>query len=406
MEETNFFSQKLSEEEKKQYDRQFRLEGWDQSILKRSRVLIAGIGGLGCEIAKNLAMVGIGHLDLVDMDIIEHSNLNRQILFIGGNVGEPKATVAAAKLKAVNPNITVVGHHSSLERLDPVLFKAADVIVGGLDSMGARYNLNAQAIRFGKPYVDGGVGGYNGHVYTVFPQENACYECYPLPSKESDEMAACTVVGVPRKRVHCIFKGNMLFQETFNEDPDVKTVEHVEFVQNEANRLARLHNFLPEFTKADIVKVLDRHDPGIITINAVISSIQSHEVIKIVNWLKGNRALGEPMKDYLIFNGMTMKFYHIEKSRNPGCFQCGDNVKRIEMEVDPDEHVKRVIEKLVSMGFVIDKDMEPVLTINDFNSVKVIDVDISCNENELRPLDLVTVGGFSGGEIFLTLKFK
>ena len=80
--ESDFFSKELTSLERDLYDRQFRLEGWDQKIIKNSRVLIAGVGGLGCEIAKNLAMLGIGHLDLVDLDIIEHSNLNRQILFI------------------------------------------------------------------------------------------------------------------------------------------------------------------------------------------------------------------------------------------------------------------------------------------------------------------------------------
>ncbi len=78
------------------------------------------------------------------------------------------------------------------------------MIVGGLDSMNARLNLNAQCIRFRKPLVDGGVSGYHGHVYTIFPYKNACYECNPLPVGESDEMAACTVVGIPRKRIHCI----------------------------------------------------------------------------------------------------------------------------------------------------------------------------------------------------------
>ena len=103
--DSDFFTNGLSVEEKDLYDRQFRLEGWSQKLVKNSRVLIAGVGGLGCEIAKNLAMLGIGHLDLVDLDIIEHSNLNRQILFVGAKMGEPKAIVAARKLKEINPKL-------------------------------------------------------------------------------------------------------------------------------------------------------------------------------------------------------------------------------------------------------------------------------------------------------------
>ena len=145
--DSDFFSKKLSAKEKDLYDRQFRLDGWSQEIVKNSRVLIAGVGGLGCEIAKNLAMLGVGYLDLVDLDIIEHSNLNRQILFAGAKMGAAKAIVAAKKLAQINPNIAIKGHHTSLERLDPSIYQAADVIVGGLDSMNARLNLNAQCVR-------------------------------------------------------------------------------------------------------------------------------------------------------------------------------------------------------------------------------------------------------------------
>ena len=72
-----FSSELLSNEEKKRFDRQFRLPGWNQDLLKLSSVLIVGIGGLGVEVAKNLAMVGVGHLVVVDLDTIEYSNLNR-----------------------------------------------------------------------------------------------------------------------------------------------------------------------------------------------------------------------------------------------------------------------------------------------------------------------------------------
>ena len=183
----SFFSEDLTATERDLYDRQFRLEGWDQNLVKRSRVLIAGVGGLGCEIAKNLAMVGVGRLDLIDLDVIEHSNLNRQILFAGAEMGRPK-TIVAAERPEINPNITVQGYHTSLEQLDPHAYIAADLVVGALDSMNARFNLNAQCVVHRKPLVDGGVAGYNGHVYTIFPGVNACYECYPPPVPAMDDM--------------------------------------------------------------------------------------------------------------------------------------------------------------------------------------------------------------------------
>lgn len=403
---SEFFGKGLSSEERNLYDRQFRLEGWSQKIVKNSRILIAGVGGLGCEIAKNLAMLGIGHLDLVDLDIIEYSNLNRQILFTGVKVGVPKAIAAAKKLKEINPNIIVKGYHTSLERLDPAIYQVADVVIGGLDSMNARLNLNAQCIRFRKPLVDGGVSGYHGHIYTIFPYQNACYECDPLPVMESDEMAACTVVGIPRKRIHCVFKGDMAFKEKFDRDPNPKDITDIKFIQKVANELVIKYDFLPEYTEDDIVKILDRHDPGIITINAVISALQSHEAVKILHWNKGHKGLGEPIKSYVIFNAMTMKFYHIEKSRNPECSQCGKNVRRLAIKMNHQSPCINIIKTLQKNGFELEPDFEPVLTLLDFNDIKVIDLEKNPIDNDLRNYEFLTVAGFKGGEIYITLKLK
>ncbi|TFG00731.1 MAG: ThiF family adenylyltransferase [Promethearchaeota archaeon] len=404
-EKTDFFSQDLTPEERDLYDRQFRLEGWSQKLIKNARVLIAGVGGLGCEIAKNLAMLGVGYLDLVDLDIIEHSNLNRQILFIDAKMGESKAITAAKKLKEINPNITVIGHHTSLERLEPAIYKAADVVVGGLDSMNARLNLNAQCVRFKKPLVDGGVAGYHGHIYTVFPYENACYECNPLPVGEMDDMAACTVVGIPRKRIHCVFKANMAFKEEYDDlDPDPKNVDHVKYLQSYANDLATRHGFLPLFSKAEIINIIDFHDPGIITINAIIASIQSHETVKILHWLNGNKALGEPIKTYVVFNSMTLKLYPIEKKRNPSCLQCGDHVRRITIEINKEDKCEEIINSLSRMGFERNPDLEPTLTIMDFEDIKIIEPNLTPGENDLRNNELILVVGFEDGEIFVNLK--
>ncbi|TFG18412.1 MAG: ThiF family adenylyltransferase [Promethearchaeota archaeon] len=403
---SDFFARELTVEERELYDRQFRLEGWSQKVVKNSRVLIVGVGGLGCEIAKNLAMLGVGHLDLVDLDIIEHSNLNRQILFTGAQIGESKAIVAARTLKDINPNIIIKGYFTSLERLKPEIYQAADVVVGGLDSMNARLNLNSQCIRFRKPLVDGGVSGYHGHFYTVLPYKNACYECNPLPIGESDEMAACTVVGIPRKRIHCVFKGDMAFKEKFDRDPNPKDMNDIKYIQKVANEFVNKYNFLPEYTEDDIVKIIDRHDPGIITINAVISAFQSHETVKIIHWKQGHKGLGQPIKDYVIFNGITMKMYHIEKTRNPECSQCGKNVRRVIIKMKPDSLCMNIIKILTRHGYKLEEDFEPVITLLDFNDIQVVDLEKTFIENELRNLEFLTIAGFKGGEIYVTLKLK
>ncbi len=404
MRESDFFNEDLTETERDLYDRQFRLDSWNQNIIKNARVLIVGVGGLGCETAKNLAMIGVGHLDLIDLDIIEHSNLNRQILFAGAKMGTPKATIAAKRLKDVNPHIKIKGYHTSLERLNPAVYAAADVIVGGLDSVNARLNLNAQCVRFKKPLIDGGVNGYHGHVYTIFPYENECFECNPPSTAESDEMAACTIVGVPRKRIHCVFKGIMKIRDKLDKDPDPKNMKHIKYVQKYANALVKKHDFFPLFNKSDVYKVIDQHDPGIITINAVIASLQSHEVLKILHWNKGNKGLGKPLSTYMIFNAMTMKYYYIEKKRNLKCPQCGDGVRREIVKISQKTPCIEIINYLKQKGYILDPDYDPMLTIMDFNNIKDVDLENSPKQNELRNLELLTAVGFKGGEIFITLQ--
>lgn len=404
MSKSDFFSNDLSAEERELYDRQFRLKGWNQGILKNSRVLLVGVGGLGCEIAKNLAMVGVGHIDLVDLDIIEHSNLNRQMLFIGAEVARPKALAAVDMLKKINPNIITRGYYSSLEQLPPILFKKADVIIGGLDSMGARMNLNAQAIRFNKPLIDGGVNGYHGHIYTIFPKVNACFECYPVSTTESDEMAACTVVGIPRKRIHCLFKAMMKFEDLNSNLPDPKNLNEVKFLQDHANELVEKYGFEPSFGEKEIIQIIDHHDPGIITINAVIASIQSHEVIKILNFLAGNEGLGIPTKQYIIYNGMTTRFYHLDKPRNTKCTQCGSAVLHEEFYLRKDQPLQTIVDGLKMKGFEVDPDMEPTLTFPDYNSIRELDLEKTIVENNLHPLSLLTVSGFEKGDIFVTVR--
>ncbi|WP_457556572.1 HesA/MoeB/ThiF family protein [Candidatus Harpocratesius sp.] len=404
MKDSNFFSKELTEEERLLYNRQFRLDGWDQRILKDSRVLIAGIGGLGCEIAKNLAMLGVGHLDLVDLDVIEHSNLNRQILFIEAPIAQPKAIAAAKMLQKINPNIIIKGYHSSLEQLPPILFKKADVIVGGLDSKQARINLNLQAIRFKKPLVDGGVNQFNGHVYTTFPYENACYECYPTSSTESDEMAACTVVGIPRKRIHCLFKAIMFFEEKFKREPNAQFKEDVLNIQQYTNDMAEKYGFKPLFQEKEIINIIDHHEPGIITINAVIASIQSQETLKILYNLRGNIAIGQASKQYLIYNGMTGKFYSFDKPRNPRCSQCGDNIVRETFYLKPDQPLKTIISALQMKEYTLDEEMEPILTIPDFDTLRVLDLDKTAKENKLHSLSLLTLSGFKEGDIYVTIR--
>jgi hypothetical protein len=99
-----------------------------------------------------------------------------------------------------------------------------------------------------------------------------------------------------------------------------------------------------------------------------------------------------------------MKFFPIEKKRNIQCFQCGDEVRRVEIEITHKARCEEIVNKLTEMGFNKNPEMEPTLTIMDFNNINIIDLDLTPMENNLRDLELVTAAGFDGGEIFITLK--
>ena len=382
---SNFFSDILSPFERKRLNRQLRLPGWNQEALKKSKVLIAGVGGLGTEIAKNLAMAGVGVLHLVDMDTIEHSNLNRQILFTEADEGEPKAVVAARNLKKINPHVNYVAHYCRLEELDPGVYEEADVYVSGLDSAQARKELIRRAVHNKKPLVDGGTITYYGHIYSYVPDKNACLECDPLKERERETLAACTLVGKPRKRSHCLLKGQLYFESTTGRTPDVENIQEMTVVVDYANKLVAEHfpNEKP-FSFDEAVAMIDYHEPTVITINAVIASYQSQEVIKILHHQKGI-PLGTINLDYTIYNGLTGKFFYLEKPRNKECLLCGSRATPLKQLVVPPSTVVSTLRILVNkMGYDYDPEVPPNFYRIDGVDIEPIEDSYSLQEAKVR----------------------
>ena len=145
------------------YARQQLIEGWDQEIISNGCILIAGVGALGCEIAKDFALMGIGKMILVDLDTIETSNLSRQMLFRLGDEGRPKAEVAAERLKEMNPYLKVDSYNIKLQKLPMSVYEEADVIVMALDNFNARLDLNKISLRLNKPTVEGDMDTFRIH---------------------------------------------------------------------------------------------------------------------------------------------------------------------------------------------------------------------------------------------------
>lgn len=151
---------------------------WDQRRLRRARVLVAGAGAIGNEVLKNLALVGIGRIFLVDLDQIEESNLNRSILFRPEDTGRYKAEVAAAAIRSIDPEIKVACRTGNLlQELGLGLVRRMDLVIGCLDNREARLAINQMCWRVGTPWIDGGIDVLSGVVRVFIPPHSSCYEC-------------------------------------------------------------------------------------------------------------------------------------------------------------------------------------------------------------------------------------
>jgi molybdopterin/thiamine biosynthesis adenylyltransferase len=160
------------------YDRQELITWWDQERLAAAHVIVVGAGALGNELIKNLALLGVGTVLVIDLDDIENSNLSRCVLFREEDEGRAKAEVVAEAARALNPGLNVIPVVGDVRTsLGLQAFAEADVVLGGLDNREARLHVNQACWKTGTPWVDGAIEGLLGVARTFVPPDSACYEC-------------------------------------------------------------------------------------------------------------------------------------------------------------------------------------------------------------------------------------
>ncbi len=154
-----------------------------QKRLKNAKVLCVGAGGLGSPALMYLAAAGVGTLGVIDFDIVDESNLQRQIIHGQSDVGRPKAESAAASVREINPLIDVVVHNEALSNDNVMeIFSGYDLIVDGTDNFATRYMVNDAAVLLGKPYVWGSIYRFDGQASVFWSEHGPCYRClYPEP---------------------------------------------------------------------------------------------------------------------------------------------------------------------------------------------------------------------------------
>lgn len=190
----------LSAEQKERYSRHIKVPEVGeagQARLLESKVLLVGAGGLGCPAGLYLAAAGVGTLGIADFDVVDLSNLQRQILHTNDSVGEKKTASAEKRIRALNPDVKVVRHDERLEASNITdIIAPYDVIIDGCDNFSTKYLINDAAVLAGKTSVYGSILRFEGQMSVFVPREGPCYRCL-FPEPTPSEMApSCDEAGV------------------------------------------------------------------------------------------------------------------------------------------------------------------------------------------------------------------
>lgn len=182
------------------YSKQIILDGFGsegQERLRRSKIMVAGAGGLGSSVIYYLAAAGAGTIGISDFDVVTLSNLNRQILHSSDDIGKQKTASAKEKVIALNPLIEV---NEFPFRLDPEnigeIFSGYDIVIDCTDNLSSRFLISDCCYFLGKPLIEGGVVSMEGYLTMIIPGKTACYRClYPSPLK-TYQIKNCSTIGV------------------------------------------------------------------------------------------------------------------------------------------------------------------------------------------------------------------
>ena len=190
----------LSREEQSRYSKQIILPEVGlagQERLKAARVLVIGAGGLGCPVLQYLTAAGVGKIGVCDGDVVDVSNLQRQVLYTANEIGLQKAVVAESKLAALNPNVKINTYPFFIDSSNAVeLIKGYDIVVDGSDNFATRYLVNDACVMLDKPMVSGAIYKFEGQVSVFNYRRGPTYRCiFPEPPG-ADESPNCADIGV------------------------------------------------------------------------------------------------------------------------------------------------------------------------------------------------------------------
>lgn len=192
----------LTDEELERYARQIVLRdvgGPGQMKIRAARVLVIGAGGIGSPAIQYLAAAGVGHLTIVDDDLVSLSNLQRQVLFTTDDIGQSKAELAAARVQAINPHVVVTAVHDRITSGNAAqLLRNMDVVLDGSDNFKTRLAVADAANAAQVPLVSAAIGQFHGQLGTFrgWEADRPCYRCFVGDAHDAEDCDSCADVGV------------------------------------------------------------------------------------------------------------------------------------------------------------------------------------------------------------------
>ncbi|KAH7654828.1 NEDD8-activating enzyme E1 catalytic subunit protein [Dioscorea alata] len=276
--------------------------------------------------------MGFQNIDVIDMDTIEVSNLNRQFLFRLQDVGKSKAEVAAKRVMQRVSGVTIVPHFCRIEDKDIEFYNNFQIIVLGLDSIEARSYINSVACSFleydendnpleetVKPMVDGGTEGFKGHARVIMPGTTPCFECNIWLFPPQVKFPLCTLAETPRTAAHCIEYAHLIRWDEVHSGKafDADNPEHMQWVYSEAVKRADLFG-ITGVTYSLTQGVVKNIIPAIASTNAIISAACALEAFKLIS------GCSKTLSNYLTYNGLDG--IHIKATdfvREKDCLVCG-----------------------------------------------------------------------------------
>ena len=313
------------------------------------KVLVVGAGGLGCELLKNLALMGFGQLEVIDMDTIELSNLNRQFLFTERDIGKSKAIIAADAIRKRCPHISIIPHYARIQDYTLDFYEKFDLIICGLDSIEARRWMNAMLFQIVQrrpeqqpiPMLDGGTEGLKGHIRVIIPHKTACFECSLDAFPPQVAHPICTLANTPRQPEHCVEWAFLLEWPRLHPDtsPDTDSPEHLQEIYEMAAMRAdafQIAGVTYHLTQGIVKRII----PAIASTNAIIAAIAANEAFKMAT------GASPILRNYMMMNGTSGIYtYTFEYERKPDCLICGQ--KSITFPCPKETLLREVLDQLV-----------------------------------------------------------